>query len=478
MNDFVGRDQQLARLASELDAVRVPSAAPGRLLAVRGRRQVGKSTLVERFIAGSDVASVFFVASRQSAERELDLFTEAVAETSLRVAATAREGGLTSWEAALSLLAAEATPERPLVLVFDEFPYLMQSVPAIEGVLQKLWDRALQRSNVLTILVGSDLRMMRALSEYGQPLYGRVREMVVPPLSPAAIAEMLSLPPADAIDAYLATGGFPRLATLWRPGDDLGALLGRELADPTTPLAVLGERTLAAELPPEMNARLVLEAIGSGERAYAAIAQRAGVAQTSLNRALDALLAKGIIARGTPYSSRARASAPRYWVADPYLRFWLRFIGPSLALMERGRGDLVRDRILARWSDFRGRSVETVVRAAVERMLPDERFGDAMFVGGYWTRDGRVEIDLVGGATEGRTERVAFVGSVKWRDSAPFDRDDFAALVAGRERVPGADTGTLLVGVSRTGFIGSGLDVELGPADLLEAWRHAPEPGD
>jgi hypothetical protein len=33
--------------------------------------------------------------------------------------------------------------------------------------------------------------------------------MVVPPLNPAEVAAMLGLPPAEAIDAYLITGGLP-----------------------------------------------------------------------------------------------------------------------------------------------------------------------------------------------------------------------------------------------------------------------------
>jgi hypothetical protein len=53
-------------------------------------------------------------------------------------------------------------------------------------------------------------------------------------------------------------------------------------------------------------------------------------------------------------------------------------------------------------------------------MLPDERFGSARFVGGYWTRDGRVEVDLVGGTDPERTEAVELVGSITWRTRQPF----------------------------------------------------------
>ncbi len=46
-----------------------------------------------------------------------------------------------------------------------------------------------------------------------------------------------------------------------------------------------------------------------------------------------------MIAVDRPVSLRPR-NDPRYRVADSYLRFWLRFIGPSLPDIARGRPDL------------------------------------------------------------------------------------------------------------------------------------------
>jgi len=471
METFVGREEQLNSLTAELEQVRTGGGKPGRALAIRGRRQVGKSTLVEEFIGRTGVPSVFYVASRQSAARELELFGEAIAAADAPAAEIARSGSLGSWDAALALLARDATADSPLVLVIDELPYLIESEPAIEGTLQKAWDRLLSKAHVLLVLVGSDLSMMEALGEHGRPLYGRLREIVVPPLTPAELDELLDLDAPAALDAYLVIGGFPRLASLPRHCEGIWRFLSRELADPTSPLAVIGERSVNAELPGEMQERRVLAAIGAGERAYSTIERRSGVEHTSLVRSLKALQEKRMVLRQTPYSSRGRGSPPRYLVADPYLRFWLRFIGPNLELIERGRGDLVVERIRASWDSYRGRAIEPLVRSAIERRLPDSDFGEALFVGGYWTRDGRVEVDLVGGRDLDRGGTIDFVGSVKWRERQPFDRRDLAALIAARPQVPGAGEATRLVGVSRSGFATHELDIELGPEELIAAWR-------
>ena len=70
-------------------------------------------------------------------------------------------------------------------------PYLVERVEGFEGILQRSWDRDLRRKPVLFILIGSELSMMEALGGYGRPFHQRGQEMVIGPLSPADVAEMV-----------------------------------------------------------------------------------------------------------------------------------------------------------------------------------------------------------------------------------------------------------------------------------------------
>ncbi len=437
------------------------------MLALRGRRQIGKSRLVEEFIARSGASAVFYTASRQSAAEELRNFGEQLAFSATDAAAVAAAGPIGSWEAALTIAGGDASARQPLVIVIDELPFLIESEPAIEAILQKQWDRQLEARPVLLVLIGSDLSMMAALSSYGRPLYGRLTEMTVGPLSPAAIGDLLELAPAAALDAHLAIGGFPRLAEIWRRGEDLWKFLRRELQNPESPLIVLGERSLTAEFPAELKARAALEAIGAGERVFTAILQRAKLSNKTLETTLTTLAAKRVIDRTLPYSAQPRPKLSRYHVADPYLRFWLRFIGPNIPALERGRGDLVHQQIRERWSSYAGHAIEPLVREAIRTLLPDPRFGAAEYVGSFWNRDGSVEVDLVGGRDRTTSEQIDFVGSIKWRERGDFDRGDFSKLIQHRALIPGANDDTLLLGVSRHSFSVDGLDVRLTPEDIL-----------
>jgi hypothetical protein len=64
---------------------------------------------------------------------------------------------------------------------------------------------------------------------------------------------------------------------------------------------------------------------------------------------------------------------------------------------------------------------------------------------------------------------VTFVGSVKWREDAPFDPDDLRRLAVHRLHVPGAEAARLIA-VSRSGCTAAP-DRLYTPADLMSAWR-------
>jgi AAA+ ATPase superfamily predicted ATPase len=465
---FIGRDSEIAELQAHLDFVRERGA--GRMVAMRGRRQIGKSRLVEEFIRRSGVDAVFYTASKQSGDDELRIFGEQLALLDTPGGRIAQAGPVGSWEAALSMAATGASVEAPIIIVIDELPFLIESESAIEAILQKQWDRGLERLPVLLLLVGSDVSMMEALDDYGRPLHGRFTEMVVQPLSPNAISSMLSLSAVAALDTYLVIGGFPRLAEIWHRGDDVWKFLRREFQNPQSPLIVLGERSLNAEFPAAMKARDVIEAIGSGERSFTTILGRAGVSNKTLETTLESLTAKRVIRKALPYSTTPRPKLSRYYIVDPYLRFWLRFIRPNLPTIERGRADLVYEDVRAQWQPYAGQAIEPIVRGAVENLLPDPRFTDARFVGGYWTRDNSIEVDLVGGRGDAVSDTIDFVGSIKWRDNAPFNRHDLSRLIEDRAAVPGATSEARLVGVSRSGFTVEGLDVLLDPQTILNAF--------
>lgn len=286
------------------------------------------------------------------------------------------------------------------------------------------------------------------------------------------VADFLGTPGADAFDEYLVTGGFPRILASRAEHADSKSFLGEATRDESHPLVFTGQQVLDAEFPPQVAARSVLEAVGSGEVSWSRVLARAGVSQRTLSSALDLLRHKGIVVGEDPLCAGPVLRRTRYRVADPYLRFWLRFLGPGRNDIARERGDLVLRRIREEWQEYAGAAVEPLVRDSVERLLPLDALGGARHVGSFWTRDNQFQVDLTGTAQERGNRRVEFVGSIKWRAKRPFGPADGAQLRADAGSAPGYDAATAHVGVSRNGFQRrSGVDFEMTPELLLEAWR-------
>ena len=382
--------------------------------------------------------------------------------------AQAAQGGFNDWEQALDLVTTGL--DGPLVIVIDEFPWLLEMDRTIEGRLQRVWDRVLKDRPVMLVLIGSDLAMMEALTEYGRPLYDRARIVNVRPLSPAAVGELTGQRGPEAFEAWAITGGFPNLALEWQPGQTLDDFLRDQLADPGSRLIVSGERKLAAEFPADSGARIVLEAIGSGAREHKRIAARAGLPTSSLERALGQLVEKGAVAKEVAYSTVGGRNT-RYLVADAHLRFWLRFISTRLSMIERGATEQVLDDVRTGWSAWRGEAIEPIIRESAFRLLvrwPEAT--DVAHVGQWWRRDHSMQIDIVAGDRAPVANKIVAVGSIKWRDRERFSARDAAELITGRTELPGGRD-ALLIGCSATGFDADlPLDAMWQPNDLLDSW--------
>ncbi len=474
MSVFLGRDHVLGRIDAQLDEVR--SSGEGRFVWLRGRRRVGKSRLVQEFCDRSGLPYCFYQAVQRPRPEALAEFGEGVAESALDAAGTFAGAAFNSWPAALKAACTGATRDRPMILVIDELPYLTEHDDGFASELQKAWDRGVERLPVLLICVGSDVRMMEELVKERSPLHGRpTLELALRPLSVPAVARITGArDSSDALDRYLIVGGFPLLAAGWRKGASPEEFLRSALVDDHA-FVTTALRIMASEFEKSLMARRVLEAIGHGETARGRIESRAGVKGNTLDDALKALVeTKLMVERSTPYAVGAGRKFSRYTILDPYLRFWLRFVGPHMAEISRGRGDITVDRILRDWNTYRGRAVEPVIRGALERLLPDPRLatatGGAAFVGSYWTRDHRTEVDLVGGDAPQPTE-IGFVGSIKWHADEPFNESEYRALLEHRTKVPGA-AGARLVVVSRTGAAdGVKADLLLGADEIVAAWE-------
>jgi hypothetical protein len=468
LTSFVGRRTELGVLRKRLD--QVTESGAGTALAIRGRRQVGKSRLVQEFCDQSRLPYLFFTASRGTSPGAAA--RRFVAE--LRTSGLPRDPELvpdaSTWPDAFRALAT-ALPDNPVIVVLDELPWLAEQDEIFDGALQTAWDRLLSVRPVLLLLLGSDLHMMQ--------FYGRADNLVLGPLNPAETGAALGLDAPDAVDAHLVSGGLPGVLRGWPDGLPALAFLERECDDPSSPVFGVPESALLAEFPEPDRTRRVLEAIGGGDRTYANIAASAGsrggvVPSGTLSPLLHKLVEdKQIVAIDQPLATQP-GKPTLYRVDDSNLRLYLAVLRGASELVRRGRPAPAFRLIERRWSTWRGRAVESLVRESLElAALADELpWPEVGAVGGWWNRQFDPEVGLTGVDKSPVANQLVFVGSIKWL-ATPFDSHDLADLRTAAPSVPGYTGHTGIVVASRSGVAPDldRVDLLWGPADLINAWR-------
>ena len=245
------------------------------------------------------------------------------------------------------------------------------------------------------------------------------------------------------------------------------SFLARELANPVSPLVVSAQLSLSAEFPDQVQARAVLAAIGSGERTFTNIARAAGgIAHSTLTRATDLLISKGVVAGDLPISlapSKERRYRTRTLTCGSGSRFSAH-IWPSWTECAR----------TLRWIASPGtgpRGVGAPSNLSYERHwhaccpLKEYRPHRQSAATGPAATTSR---STVGADREPVARQLLFLGSVKWLETAQFDDHDLVELQRHRDRVTSEPVP--LIAISRTGTATSRADAAFGPEGLLEAW--------
>lgn len=451
---FLNRTEELAALE------RLWAAPRGSLGIVWGRRRVGKTRLLGAFSDHKRV--IFYGATEQAGAAELAAFAEAARTTLAPHGADLLAlGGFPTWEGAFTYLAAQAHSE-PLLVVLDEFPYLVAAEPALPSILQRFWDHAGRRSHLKLILCGSARSAMEGLQAERAPLFGRADlTLQVGPFAPSHVG--LFLRNSNAIERAIAfgvLGGMPTYLSRWDAGAGHETNLRRLFGDPSSPMIDEGELVVSSEVPEGAGYFRILHAIASGHRTSGAIRSFADI---DIARQLDRLLRLGLVIREVPATEdpdRSRRSL--YTIGDNFLSFWFRFVYRRRADIARGLGRQVVDRtILPDLSDHLGPRYEEMAREHV-RTLAAAGDPDLDRVDRWWNRDSSVEIDIVGS----RRRRVTFAGSVTWGKRA--GPRELALLRRASEALPnrGDDVRFALVAREKVDPVGPGV-LALTAADLL-----------
>ncbi len=382
---------------------------------VYGRRRVGKTELLLRFI--SDKPAVYFSASQKLRGPQIaDLMRSAAAALHSRALA---EVVPSSWEAAIGLVMSAAPKGKKLVIVLDEFQWLCESSPELPSVLQRLWDLEWQRANnVMLVLCGSFIGFMeREVLGARSPLYGRrTADLKIEPFGYRDAADFHPRWSRDEqARAYFICGGIPAYLQRFDPHRSVMQNIAREFFELDAFFQREPEFLLREELAEIKQAASVLEAIALGKRMQGDIARAVGLTTSALAPHLKNLVGLGYLERVAPLSPKPPPrTAVVYRVADPLLRFWFRFVEPHASMLRRMGPERAAEQLVApQWEAFCGEGFERLCREALPIIYDAQGVTAKFQVGEYWDR--ATQLDVVGLRGDGWVD----VGECKWgtRDS-------------------------------------------------------------
>lgn len=399
--DFINREQELAFLEEKW---REPKA---QLIILWGKRRVGKTELIKQFIKNKP--HVYFLAESTSEHEQLIRFSHSVAQIYKEPLLETR--GFATWEESFRYIKEK---NKRLILVIDEFPYLIFSNPAIPSLFQKGWDQYLSRSNIYCVLLGSSMAMMESeVLGYRAPLYGRrTGQWRIDPMSfEAASSFRKEKSFEDRLNHFAVAGGVPAYWLQFERNKDFWRNLKDNVLRKGQPLYDEVEFILREELREPRYYFALLQAIAQGKRKLSEIVNATGISQPVANKYLSVLADLKIIERELPLTEEKPLKSKKglYRIIDRFFKFWFKFIFPRRGELELGRIDDVLSAIRSEWKPYLSSVYEHVAMEMVIKHV--DRFFPFTKVGRWWSKD--EEIDLVAFSREGK---AILFGEVKWSE--------------------------------------------------------------
>lgn len=408
---FIGRKKELALLKSAY------SSSSSALIPIYGRRRIGKSELILKFI--DKKPGLYYLGKMAPAAMQIREF--------LQEAARALDEPLlaslavSSWSDVFRAVNEKCKPAQKFVIALDEFQWMAGASPELPSVIQEYWDRYWSKfGNIVLILCGSYIGFMkREVLGQKSPLFGRRTAQIL--LESFSYREAAEFHPRWSLLnrtlAYFICGGVPLYLRFFNQASSVEKNIEENILNEFGPMFREPDFLLREELRDVENYYAVLTAVASGHTVNKAIAAQTGIPERSLHYYLQQLINLGYLGRRFPVTGKKpNQRLVRFVLQDPLLRFWFRFVFPHLSFIQQmGPQRAMRDLIRPRLESYFGLCFEYLCRQALPVIYERDGVSAAFEVGEYW--DKRVQIDVVGVRDDHWTD----LGECKWGTVRSFN---------------------------------------------------------
>ncbi|MGQ9721758.1 MAG: ATP-binding protein [Candidatus Jordarchaeum sp.] len=365
-----------------------------------GRRRIGKTRLILEFIKGKK--GIFYIAEDISKKAQIDEVKKVMSrffEDSFLERVELKE-----WRDLFEYLTRIIPKNEKLLIVIDEFSYLIRSDKTILSALQKFWDTFLANTKVFLLISGSLLGLMseQVLSS-ASPLYGRrTRDILLEEMRFESAREFLErMNFEEQLKTSMTVGGVPEYLLRAREYNSLEELALQEFLRKDGYFYREPYFLLSQDFKEIKTYFTILNAIAYGNTKPTEIANFAGIRGREVYPYLENLIRLGLVERLTPIGEPKRGI---YLIRNPLLDFWFNFVFKNRQIIEMGSVSLEDVGSLAA---YYGKRFEILIRDDIfHRIFKFQK------VGKWWHKE--EEVDLV--AFDESREEMLFA-ECKWQEN-------------------------------------------------------------
>lgn len=388
---FIGRERELNALEKLYTSNKFEFAV------IYGRRRVGKTALINRFLGAKK--AVYFMGVESNAKQNLENFSKSIIEYSSGIET---ETSFLSFQAALEYVFRLAEKER-LILAIDEYPYVARSSKSLASTLQLLIDKYRDSSKLMLILCGSSMSYMEDhVLAYKAPLYGRrTAQMKILPFDFEETCHYFKkLSDEDKALIYGIVGGTPQYLLQMNDALSIEDNIKNTFLNPVSFLYEEPINLLKQEVREPAIYTAIITAIAAGASRMSEISGKVGEDTNVCSAYIKNLMSLGIVQKETPYGEKESRKSV-YSIEDNMFRFWHRFVLENNSVIARGAADLVYRRIEPKLSDYMGKVFEDICKQYLwKQLLTGKCPVEFTSLGRWWGNDPiekcQAEIDIMG----------------------------------------------------------------------------------
>lgn len=415
--EIFGRESELKVLKSLYEK------RGSQLIAIYGRRRVGKSYLVEYF--GKNIASVYLSfegLERQSSQEQIRNFISRLKEQFQ--GPYLNEINFQDWDTVFRYLTEYVfTNKNKILISFDEFQWMAAGQTKLISLLKYYWDKHWLKQNIMLVLCGSVASFMVNKVINSSALYGRINaEILLKALEPRAARMFFkkSLNDTEVLKYLLIFGTIPKYLKTIRNNRSFNQNLNSICFNKNSEMILECDRIFFSQFKEVERYKKIVLILKEGMLSLEQIRNKLSLSSGgSLGSSLKNLLDAEIIQEFHSLSLKGENKYRKYKLSDEFLIFHFKYMIPNLKLINAEfSSSLFEELCESEWRPWLGLAFERFCLKHAAYLAKIMEFNDEVRDFGpiYQSKDQEFQFDLV----YKRKNKLITVCEIKFSDK-PVD---------------------------------------------------------